>query len=65
MEALHGAGNDPTVPMQESMKAACHTSISTHMGYTSSDRVSEGRKIEALLHRNNTIGHEEKKTCYV
>ena len=58
---VQGMVNDPTVPMQELMKAARHTSISAHVGYTSSDRVSKGRKIEALLRRNNVVGQEEEK----
>jgi len=57
---VQGMVNDPTVPMQESMKAARHTSVSVHMGYTSSDRVSEGRKIDALLRRNNVVKQEEE-----
>ena len=58
---VQGMVNDPTVPLQESMKASRHTSISAHMGYTSSDRVSEGRKISALLRRNNAVVQEEEK----
>ena len=58
---VQGMVNDPTVPMQESMKVAHHTSVSAHMGYMSSDRVSKDRKIEALLHRNNVVRQQEEE----
>ena len=53
--------NDPMVPMRESMKAVRHTSVSKHMGYTSSDRVREGKKIDVLLRRNNVVRQEVEK----
>ena len=58
---VQGMVNDPTVSIQESMKASRHTSMSAHMGYTLSDKVSEERKIEALLRRNNIVGQDEEK----
>ena len=65
-----GMVNDPMVPLQELTKVACHTSVSAHMAYMSSERVSEGKKIEGLLHRNNVVTEKEKKptksdTCKV
>ena len=51
-----GMVNDPTVPLQESMRASRHQSISAHMAYTETDKISEGMKIASLLRRNNAMG---------
>ena len=53
--------NNPNVPLQESMKAARHSSVSAHLAYMSSDFVTEGQKIVGLLCRNHNAVQEPKK----
>lgn len=55
-----GMVNNPMVPLQELTKVACYTSVSAHIAYMSSERVSEGKKIEGLLRRNNVVTEKEE-----
>ena len=59
--AIQGMVNDPNVPLQESMKAARHSSVSVHLAYMSSDFVTEGKKIAGLLRRNNAVQEPKKE----
>ena len=45
--------NDPRVSNGESMKAACHSSVSAHLAYQSTDIISEHNRMASLLRQNN------------
>jgi hypothetical protein len=49
---ISGMVNDPTVPIQESMKAARHTSVSAHLAYMQSNKATATARISHLIKRN-------------
>ena len=61
---ISGMVNDKNVPMQESMKAARHTSVSAHMSYMQSNSHTAAARINHLLERNAAPYENGKQPNY-